>query len=109
MNCCAQHTIVVEPSKRPRDRWRTNTTPTERGGRLAIGSLAEPLGAAGLVGAGSALAVVLYVIRIAAGADLLVTGAASVGFAGAALACTAMMALMTPGMDHGGHDHRGGR
>lgn len=40
---------------------------------------------------------------------LVATGAASVGFLGAAIACTVMMALMMRGMDHSGHDHRDGR
>ena len=38
---------------------------------------------------------------------LVVTGAASVGFLGAAIACTVMMALMMRAMDSGGHDHPG--
>lgn len=40
---------------------------------------------------------------------LVATGAASVGFLGAAIACTVMMALMMRGMDHSGRDHRDGR
>ncbi|MBI5089758.1 MAG: hypothetical protein HZB15_13125 [Actinobacteria bacterium] len=40
---------------------------------------------------------------------LVATGAASVGFLGAAIACTAMMALMMRGMGGGGHDHDAGR
>ena len=39
---------------------------------------------------------------------LVLTGVASVGFLGAAIACTVMMALMMRGMDHGGGD-AGGR
>lgn len=40
---------------------------------------------------------------------LVATGAASVGFLGAAIGCTVMMALMMRGMDHSGHDPRDGR
>jgi hypothetical protein len=40
---------------------------------------------------------------------LVTTGAAGVGFLGAAIACTVMMTLMMRGMDTDGHDHRGGR
>ena len=40
---------------------------------------------------------------------LVATGAASVGFLGAAVACTVMMALMMRGMDHGGGDRPEGR
>jgi hypothetical protein len=40
---------------------------------------------------------------------LVATGAASVGFLGAAIVCTVMMALMMRGMDHSGHDRRDGR
>jgi uncharacterized membrane protein YbjE (DUF340 family) len=75
MNCCAQHTTTAEASKRPGDRWRKNITPVERGGRVAMGILAGAFGAAGLVAAASALAIVLYVLLIAAGVDLVVTGA----------------------------------
>lgn len=39
---------------------------------------------------------------------LVATGAASVGFLGAAIACTVMMALMMRGMDQSGHDRHEG-
>lgn len=40
---------------------------------------------------------------------LVATGAASIGFLGVAVACTATMALMMRGMDTGGPGHRDGR
>ena len=74
MNCCAEHTTAVDPPTRSGSRSRTNITPIERGGRVAIGILAGAVGVAGLAGAGSALAIVLYLLLIAAGIDLVVTG-----------------------------------
>jgi hypothetical protein len=56
-------------------RWRSiNITPAERVGRVAIGLAAIVAGLVLLAGAGSALAVVLVVLLIAAGLDLAVTG-----------------------------------
>lgn len=52
-----------------------NITPIERGGRIAIGLAAMLVGVVLLVSAGSALAVVLEVLLIAAGLDLIITGA----------------------------------
>lgn len=75
MNCCAQHTSTTEPVKRPRNRSRTNITTVERAGRIAIGTLAGAFGVVGLTGAGSALAIMLFLLLIAAGIDLIVTGA----------------------------------
>ena len=75
MNCCAQHTSTTEPARRPRHRSRTNITTVERAGRVAVGILAGAFGVAGLTGAGSALAIVMYLLLIAAGVDLIVTGA----------------------------------
>jgi len=55
--------------------WRTvNITPAERLGRIAIGLAAVIAGALLLASAGSALAVVLEALLIAAGLDLAVTG-----------------------------------
>ncbi|MBI5089759.1 MAG: DUF2892 domain-containing protein [Actinobacteria bacterium] len=75
MNCCAQHTSTTEPTERPRKHSRTNITTVERAGRITVGILAGAFGVAGLAGAGSALVLVLYLLLIAAGIDLIVTGA----------------------------------
>ena len=59
-------------------KWRrpsVNITPVERIGRIVIGISAVAVGAVLLLTAASALAVVLEVLLIAAGFDLLVTGA----------------------------------
>ena len=56
-------------------RPRINITPNERVGRIAIGLLAIVAGALLLASAGTALAVVLEILLIAAGLDLAVTGA----------------------------------
>ena len=59
-----------------RPSWRTvNITPAERAGRISVGLAAVAAGIVLLAGAGSALAVVLEVLLIAAGLDLVVTGA----------------------------------
>ncbi len=58
-----------------RRRLVVNITPVERGGRVAIGLAAVIVGVVLLFSAGSALAVVLEVLLIAAGLDLVVTGA----------------------------------
>ena len=56
--------------------WRTvNITPTERIGRIAVGLAAVIAGIFLLASAGSALAVVLQALLVAAGLDLAVTGA----------------------------------
>lgn len=52
-----------------------NITPLERVGRVAIGGAATLAGILLLVSAASVLAVVLELLLIAAGLDLLVTGA----------------------------------
>ena len=60
----------------PTPTWRTvNISANERAGRIVIGVTAIIAGAALLINAGSALAVVLEVLLVAAGLDLLVTGA----------------------------------
>ncbi len=51
-----------------------NITPAERAGRILIGLAAIIAGAVLLVSAGSALAVVLEVLLVAAGLDMAVTG-----------------------------------
>ncbi len=56
--------------------WHTvNITVTERWGRVLVGVAAIVAGLLLLTGAGSVLAVVLEVLLVAAGVDLLVTGA----------------------------------
>jgi hypothetical protein len=52
-----------------------NITPSERAGRVLLGLAAMVVGAVLLGGAAGALAVVLEVLLIAAGLDLVVTGA----------------------------------
>ena len=58
-----------------RRRFAVNITPVERGGRIAIGLAAVIVGVMLIFSVGSALAVVLEVLLIAAGLDLVVTGA----------------------------------
>ena len=59
-----------------RPAWRTvNITPIERAGRIAVGVAAIIAGIVLLTSAGSALAVVLEALLVAAGLDLAVTGA----------------------------------
>ena len=52
-----------------------NITPAERAGRVVVGVAAVIAGAVLLASAGSALAVVLEALLIAAGLDLAITGA----------------------------------
>lgn len=56
-------------------RWSVNITPTERAARIVIGGLGALGGALLLAGASSVLAVILEILLIAAGLDLVVTGA----------------------------------
>ena len=56
-------------------RFTVNITPVERFGRIVLGALAAIVGAILLTSAGSAVAVVLEVLLIAAGLDLVITGA----------------------------------
>jgi hypothetical protein len=59
-----------------RPAWRTvNITATERAGRIAVGLAAVIAGIVLLTSSGSALAVVLELLLIAAGLDLAITGA----------------------------------
>lgn len=56
--------------------WRiVNISPAERVGRIVLGAAAVVFGIALLGSAGSALAVVLELLLIAAGLDMVVTGA----------------------------------
>lgn len=59
---------------RPR-RFSVNITPVERAGRILLGGAATIFGAVLLASAGSVLAVVLEVLLVAAGLDLVITGA----------------------------------
>jgi hypothetical protein len=66
---------VAQPAVRV-PRWRTvNITPVERSGRVLLGLAAAFAGVVLLLGASSVIAVVLEVLLVAAGADLIVTGA----------------------------------
>ena len=56
-------------------RWSVNITPAERIGRVLLGALGAVGGIVLLIGATSALAVVLEVLLVLAGLDLVVTGA----------------------------------
>ena len=56
-------------------RLAVNITPTERFGRIAIGAAAAVAAIVLLASAGSILAVLLEVLLLAAGVDLVVTGA----------------------------------
>ena len=68
--------VLDRSSGTGRPAWRiVNITPTERLGRVAVGLVAIIAGAVLLASAGSALAVVLEVLLVAAGLDLAVTGA----------------------------------
>ncbi len=58
-----------------RHRPVVNITPAERVGRIVLGAGAVVAGALLLAAAGSVLAVVLEVLLVAAGLDLVVTGA----------------------------------
>lgn len=58
-----------------RRRLSVNITPAERGGRIVLGAAAAVAGLVLLTSAGSVLAVVLEVLLVAAGLDLVVTGA----------------------------------
>lgn len=75
MNCCTQHPSPTEATNELRPPSRTNITTLERAARITVGLLAGASGVVGVAGAGSVLAVVLFLLLIAAGVDLLVTGA----------------------------------
>lgn len=67
-------TTASQPQRVPR-RLSVNITPVERAGRIVLGAAAAIAGVVLLTSAGSVLAVVLEVLLIAAGLDLVVTGA----------------------------------
>ncbi len=58
-----------------RHRPNINITPVERAGRIAIGTSAVIVAAVLVVSAGSALAVALEALLVAAGLDMVLTGA----------------------------------
>ena len=58
-----------------RRRLSVNITPLERGGRIVLGAAAAIVGFVLLTSAGPVLAVALEILLIAAGLDLVVTGA----------------------------------
>ena len=55
--------------------WKVNISPGERAGRIVAGLVGIAAGVALLAGSPTAIAAVLEILLIAAGADLLVTGA----------------------------------
>ncbi len=63
------------PAGSPRQRLAVNITPAERVGRIVIGAATAIVAIVLLTGAGSILAVVLELLLLAAGLDLVVTGA----------------------------------
>ena len=63
----------LQPTRRRRP--SVNITPAERLGRIAIGLATIVVGAILLASASSAIAVIFEVLLVAAGADLVVTGA----------------------------------
>jgi hypothetical protein len=68
--------MTVQAPPRHTGNWRTvNITPAERAGRIVLGVAAIVAGVLLLTSAGSALAVVLEILLIAAGLDLAITGA----------------------------------
>ena len=70
--------ITTEPRRNPlptRRRLRINITPIERAGRILLGVAAAAAGVVLLTSAGSVVAVVLELLLVAAGLDLVVTGA----------------------------------
>jgi hypothetical protein len=66
---------IADPGHHRQRRLSVNITPVERGGRIVIGLAAMIAGLVLIVSAGSALAVILELLLIAAGLDLVVTGA----------------------------------
>jgi len=68
--------MSVHTAPRPSSTWRqVNITPAERVGRVVLGLAAVVTGVVLLISAGPAVAVLLEVLLIAAGLDLVVTGA----------------------------------
>ena len=70
-------TLTTHPhsTRTARRRLRVNITPAERAGRVVLGAAAAIVGVVLLTSAASALAVILELALVAAGLDLVVTGA----------------------------------
>ena len=66
---------LAPQARRGAHRPAVNITPTERAGRIALGLAAIAAGAVLLAGAGAVLDVALEALLVAAGVDLVVTGA----------------------------------
>lgn len=76
MSAPVQHAPHLAPRARRRARRPVvNITPAERAGRIALGLAAMAAGAVLLAGAGAVLALALEALLVAAGLDLVVTGA----------------------------------
>ena len=76
MSLAPQSTLAAAGRPQPRlRRPSVNITPLERAGRIAIGIAAIVAGAMLLASAGTAVAVALEALLVAAGLDLAVTGA----------------------------------
>jgi hypothetical protein len=68
-------TIPPQPVSRPTGSPFVNISPAERTGRILIGIFGIVAGIVLLLAAGSAIAVTLEILLVAAGLDMLVTGA----------------------------------
>lgn len=67
---------ATESGSARRSKWRTvNISHSERAGRILLGLVGTTAGVVLLASATSALVIVLEVLLVAAGADLLITGA----------------------------------
>ena len=78
MSAPVQHVSRPHLARRPLGRERrlaVNVTPAERVGRIAVGLAATAAGAFLLAGASAVLALALEALLVAAGIDLVVTGA----------------------------------
>jgi Protein of unknown function (DUF2892) len=68
--------MTAQSARHPGQTWRTvNISTPERVGRVVLGAAAVVAGVVLLLSAGSALAVLLEMLLIAAGLDLAITGA----------------------------------
>lgn len=65
----------LRSSYAPRHRFTVNITPTERAGRVLLGTAAVITAIVLLASAGTTVAIVLELLLVAAGVDLIVTGA----------------------------------
>lgn len=69
------HITTIAHRRQPWRRRSVNLTTIERVARVAVGGLAALAASMLLTSAGSALAVILVLLLLAAGVDLIVTGA----------------------------------